>query len=91
MTLLGQIRAVYSSGTIHRDPGAGSADAWGTYGLSKRETQVCGLIFEGKTVAEMAQALYLTESTVKQHITHILKKTGMPNRAELRARISPPR
>ncbi len=78
------VRAVYSSENIKQYfSGNNLTSVQVSCGLSSRETQVFELIMEGKTVTEMSQILYLTESTVKQHITKILKKTGMPNRAQL--------
>jgi len=82
MALLERIRMVYSAGVLQKRFLAVD-DAPQKYDLSKRETQVYELILESKTVPEMAQLLYLTESTVKQHITKILRKTGMKNRSQL--------
>ena len=87
IALLERIRMVYSTGILQKKPLI-EEDIPQKYGLSKRETQVYELVAEGKTVAEMAQLLYLTESTVKQHITNILRKTGMKNRSQLLNSIS---
>ena len=87
MALLERIRMVYSTGILQKNP-LQEEDIPQKYGLSKRETQVFELVAESKTVAEMAQLLYLTESTVKQHITNILRKTGMKNRSQLLDSIS---
>lgn len=53
------------------------------YELSGREKEVFRLIVAGKSNAELADALYVAESTVKFHIGHILKKTKCSNRSEL--------
>ena len=82
MALLERIRAVYSTGILQKRP-LFVEDIPQKYELSKREAQVYELILESKTVSEMAQLLYLTESTVKQHVTNILRKTGMKNRSQL--------
>jgi DNA-binding NarL/FixJ family response regulator len=48
--------------------------------LSKRETEVLKLVGEGKNNIEIAQDLYLSEGTVKNHITQILSKLEMRDR-----------
>ena len=53
------------------------------YGLTRRETDVLGLVFRGLTVQEMADELVVTKSTVKYHVTNILKKTGAETRQQL--------
>ena len=85
--LLERIRVVYSAGILQKRP-VSAEDIAKKYGLSKRETQVFELAAESRTVPEMAQQLYLTESTVKQHITNILRKTGMKNRSQLLSMIA---
>jgi DNA-binding NarL/FixJ family response regulator len=56
--------------------------------LSARELEVLRLIAQGKSNREIAQALFLAESTVKNHVNSILSKLQVPNRtsAALRAR-----
>lgn len=53
------------------------------YGLSPREQDIFRLIILGMSNGEIANALYITESTVKFHIGNIFKKTGLANRLEL--------
>jgi DNA-binding NarL/FixJ family response regulator len=48
--------------------------------VSKREIEVLKLVGEGKTNIEIAQALYLSEGTVKNHVTQILRKLEMRDR-----------
>jgi ATP/maltotriose-dependent transcriptional regulator MalT len=50
--------------------------------LSPRELEVLMLVAEGRTNAEIARSLYITEVTVKVHVRHILGKLGVRNRAE---------
>jgi DNA-binding NarL/FixJ family response regulator len=54
-------------------------------GLSRRESQVCGLIAEGRSNKEIATRLCITLATVKDHVHKILRKTGLPNRAAVAA------
>ena len=53
------------------------------FGLSTREQEVLSLVIRGMSNAEIANALYITESTVKFHIGNIFKKTGFSSRLEL--------
>ena len=53
------------------------------YALSPREREVARFALDGKTNAEIAATLFVTESTVKYHMRNALKKTGCKNRAEL--------
>lgn len=53
------------------------------FGLSAREQQILALIIQGLSNAEIAGALYITESTVKFHAGNIFRKTGLAGRAEL--------
>jgi DNA-binding NarL/FixJ family response regulator len=46
--------------------------------LSPRETEVLGLMAEGRTNAGIAKRLWLTEKTVEAHIRAILMKLGLP-------------
>jgi DNA-binding NarL/FixJ family response regulator len=50
--------------------------------LSHREKQTLGLLVLGLTNAEIAQRLFLAESTVKCHLTSIFSKLGVRSRNE---------
>jgi DNA-binding CsgD family transcriptional regulator/GAF domain-containing protein len=50
--------------------------------LTSRETEVLRAIAAGKTNAQIATALFVTEGTVKSHVKHILRKLGASNRTE---------
>ncbi|MCG3087658.1 response regulator transcription factor [Sporosarcina cyprini] len=50
--------------------------------LTERESQVLGLVAEGKTTKEIAGELYLTPGTVRNYISTILDKLGVGNRIE---------
>jgi DNA-binding NarL/FixJ family response regulator len=49
--------------------------------LTEREQEVLVLLAEGKTDRQIAQALGIAESTAKNHVSSILGKLGVPNRA----------
>jgi two-component system NarL family response regulator len=50
--------------------------------LTRRETDVLGLVAEGKSNKEIGVAFDITEATVKVHMTHLLDKLGVSGRAE---------
>jgi len=52
----------------------------GASGLSSRETEVLRLIVDGRTNAEIAAKLYLSERTVHRHVSNILTKLGVRSR-----------
>ena len=49
--------------------------------LTPRELEVLQLVAKGKTNAEIAEELFISEVTVKTHISHILTKTHSRDRA----------
>jgi DNA-binding CsgD family transcriptional regulator len=52
----------------------------GASGLSPREIEVLRLIVDGRTNAEIAAELYLSERTVHRHVSSILTKLGVRSR-----------
>jgi DNA-binding NarL/FixJ family response regulator len=53
--------------------------------LSHRENQVLALVRDGLTNAEIAERLYLAESTIKSHLSSIFTKFGVRSRKEVAA------
>ncbi|MBE9044813.1 response regulator transcription factor [Pleurocapsales cyanobacterium LEGE 10410] len=51
--------------------------------LTPREVEVLNLIGTGCTNREIAQQLYIAEGTVKSHVTHILNRLNLRNRAQI--------
>jgi DNA-binding NarL/FixJ family response regulator len=58
--------------------------------LSHREKQILGLVVLGLTNREIAQKLYLAESTVKTHLSSAFRKIDARSRSEAVARIQDP-
>lgn len=50
--------------------------------LTERETEVLGLVAEGKTTKEIAKELFLSPGTVRNYISTILDKLEVSNRIE---------
>lgn len=55
--------------------------------LSRREAQVALACAEGLTNSEIGQKLFISEQTVKFHLSHIFVKFGVRRRAELISRL----
>jgi DNA-binding NarL/FixJ family response regulator len=55
--------------------------------LTPREMEVLNLIARGMRTLEIAHALFISPSTTKVHVRHILEKLGVRTRAEAVARL----
>lgn len=51
--------------------------------LTKKEYEIAFLIGEGKSNKEISSLLYITEGTVKNHVTNILSKLELRDRTQL--------
>jgi DNA-binding NarL/FixJ family response regulator len=50
--------------------------------LTAREQEILRLISDGLSNGEIAQELYISETTVKTHVTHILQKLNLRDRVQ---------
>ncbi|HUG08061.1 MAG TPA: response regulator transcription factor [Acidimicrobiia bacterium] len=50
--------------------------------LTGREVEILGMVGEGKTSKEIADVLYISENTVRNHVRNILDKLGLKSRFE---------
>jgi DNA-binding NarL/FixJ family response regulator len=55
--------------------------------LTHRERQMLGLVVEGLTNREIAERLYLAESTVKRHLSSTFRRLGVSSRREAAAAV----
>jgi DNA-binding NarL/FixJ family response regulator len=53
------------------------------YGISTREMEVIELVAKGLNNKEIADMLFLSEGTVRNHLSIILEKTGLRDRTQL--------
>ncbi len=64
--------------------------------LTEREREVLALIAQGYTNKRIAETLYVSEKTARNHVSHILEKLGLARRSEaavyaVEHRLFPPR
>jgi DNA-binding NarL/FixJ family response regulator len=74
--------SVFFPGTAATSPVATAPTSGATDELTKRELEILCLVAEGHTNAHMARTLWVTEQTVKFHLSNIYRKLGVANRTE---------
>lgn len=80
--------------TVPQQPGVVSVDAEQLYfyfrsvGLTAREAEVARLLYNRLSNAEIAGQLFISETTVKKHVTHIFEKLDIERRDQIREVVS---
>ena len=67
---------------VSRGPQPASEVSDSAYELTPRERDVLEASADGRTIAEIAAQLYLSEGTVRNYLSACIQKTGARNRAE---------
>jgi len=55
--------------------------------LSEREIEIAQLVLQGKTYAEIGEAVYISPRTVEHHIAHIRRRLGASSRSDVLAKL----
>lgn len=58
------------------------------YGLTSRERQIVDLLLLGRNNRQMAKTLFLSVQSIKNALTRIYRKTGVPSRSALISRVA---
>src|SRR5262249_44621961 len=89
--LLAEIEVLARRARIELTPEPAIADAAGTarleapadrLGLTRRERAGLVLVADGRTNRQIAGALFISDKTASVHVSNILSKLGVTNRAE---------
>ncbi len=57
------------------------------FSLSKRELEVAWLLYRGYTNRQIGEELFIAETTVKKHVTHIYEKMQVSGRKEYKEKV----
>ena len=74
--------SIYLPGAIDRTRAAAVDDPSESSDLTQRELEILRLVSEGTSNAQLARSLWVTEQTVKFHLSNIYRKLGVANRTE---------
>ena len=80
-------RIVVTMEEVGRQPKATTEQAKQRFQLTEREHSVIVHLIKGWTNKEIANALGITEQTVKEHIKHIMRKTNATTRTGILAQV----
>jgi DNA-binding NarL/FixJ family response regulator len=73
-------QSVFMRGNAHGSAGRSHAETEAR--LTRRESEILRLVAEGKPNQAIARDLWITEQTVKYHVSNIYRKLGVANRTE---------
>ena len=84
-----RLHELYPTGIVGQDdkPKDPIANLIEEAGLNPREAEIFRLMIDGCTNKQMAEALFISESTVKKHVNAIYHKLGVSNRMGLASRM----
>jgi len=64
------------------EAGVGKTRLVAELGLTPREREVLGLVADGRSNRQIAEELFISAKTASVHVSNILAKLGVANRAE---------
>ena len=67
---------------VRPDPPPAAPSPAQQLGLTPREQEVLALVADGRTNRQIAQTLFISDKTASVHVSRILAKLGVANRAE---------
>ncbi|MFD4420537.1 LuxR C-terminal-related transcriptional regulator [Agromyces sp. NPDC058484] len=91
--LLACARELHPNDAARRPAASGSEDSQAqtstaaTEVLSERELEVAKLVLQGKTYAEIGEAIYISPRTAEHHIAHIRRRLGASSRSDVIAKL----
>ncbi len=62
-------------------------EAYTEYVCESRELEVAWLLYRGYTNRQIGEELYIAETTVKKHVSHIYQKMEVYSRKDFRAKV----
>jgi NarL family two-component system response regulator LiaR len=74
--------SVFLPGTTEQPQSPPANETDDSPGLTRRELEILRLVAEGHSNAELAKKLWITEQTVKFHLSNIYRKLEVSNRTE---------
>ena len=74
--------SIYYAGARGRQSNSAAAESDDAPSLTKREVEILQLVAEGHSNSQLAKMLWVTEQTVKFHLSNIYRKLGVANRTE---------
>ena len=72
----------HAGASVPRESTIAEAATRNASGLTKREVEILQLVSEGHSNGELARMLWVTEQTVKFHLSNIYRKLNVANRTE---------
>jgi DNA-binding NarL/FixJ family response regulator len=74
--------SIHYAGSREWQREAAPAEPVDVSGLTKREVEILQLVAEGHSNSQLAKMLWVTEQTVKFHLSNIYRKLDVSNRTE---------
>jgi NarL family two-component system response regulator LiaR len=74
--------SIYRANSAMGTPVSGASSSAAAAELTTRESQILRLVAEGHSNAQLARMLWVTEQTVKFHLSNVYRKINVSNRTE---------